>query len=136
MSLWLVHLGSDQIMRVRSYRIDSIPEMSTGFSDYAREYSRTGMFPYIEGVLMGYGISKHEADTIAEPLTEAGIAHYGGDARFRGTEMYPTKNLSLMGSIAIAMKKNVIEGMWKGVLPHADINNDINLTDGTYNKVE
>jgi len=132
----LVHLGSDQIMRVRSYHIDSIPEMPTGFSAYALEYSRKGMFPYIEGVLMGYGISNHEADTIAEPLTDAGIAHYAGDAHFQGTEMYPTKNLSLMGSIAIAMKKDVIEGMWKGALPHADNNVDINLTDGTYSKVE
>jgi hypothetical protein len=131
-----VHLGSDQIMQVRSHRIDSIPEMLTGFSEYAREYSRKGMLPYVEGVLMGYGISKHEADAIAEPITEAGIAHFAGDAHFSGTEMYPTRNLSFMGSIAIALKKDVIEGMWRGELPHADNNIDINLTDGTYAKVE
>jgi hypothetical protein len=132
----LVRLGSDQIMQVRSYRIDSIPEMPTGFSDYAHEYSRKGMFLYIDSMLMRYGISKHEADTIAGPLTDAAIAHFAGDARFQGTEMYPTKNLSFMGSIVIAMKKDVIEGMWKGELPHADNNVDINLTDGTYSKVE
>lgn len=132
----LVHLGSDQFMQVRSGRIDSIPEMSTGFTEYAREYSRKGMFPYIEGVLMGYGISKKEADTIAEPITDAGIAHFAGDAHFQGSEMYPTRNLSFMGSIAIGMKKDVIEGMWKGEPPHADNNIDINLADGTYEKVE
>ncbi len=93
------------------------------------------MFPYIERVLMGYGISRKEADTIAEPLTEAGIAHYAGDAHFTGSQMYPTKNLSFMGSLAIAMKKDVIEGMWKGALPHADNNIDINLADGTYRAV-
>jgi hypothetical protein len=128
----LVQLRPGQVMRVRSFRIDSIPEMTTGFSDYAREYSREGMLPYIESVLEGYGISKREAQAIAEPLTDAGIAHFAGDARFRGTEMYPTRNLSLMGSIAIAMKKDVIEGMWKGVLPHADNNVDLNLADGTF----
>jgi 3',5'-cyclic AMP phosphodiesterase CpdA len=132
----LVQLRSDQIMQVRSFPIESIPEMPTGFADYARDYSRKGMLPYIEGVLMGYGVSKQEADAIAEPLTDAGIAHYAGDARFQGTEMYPTKNLSFMGSVVIAMKKDVIEGMWKGELPHADNNVDINLTDGTYGKVE
>jgi hypothetical protein len=46
--------------------------------------------------------------------------------------MYPTKNLSLMGSLVIAMKKDVIEGMWKGVLPRADNDIDINLADGTF----
>ena len=132
----LVHLGADQIMQVRSVHIDSIPEMPTGFSDYAREYSRKGMFPYIEGMLMGYGISKREADAIAEPITEAGLAHFAGDAHFQGSEMYPTKNLGFMGSIAIAMKKDVIEGMWKGELPHADNNVDINLSDGTFRKVQ
>jgi hypothetical protein len=85
---------------------------------------------------MGYGVSKGEADSIAEPLTEAGLAHYAGDPRFQGTEMYPTKNLSLMGSIAIAAKKDVIEGMWKGVPPHADNDIDIDLADGTFRKVE
>jgi 3',5'-cyclic AMP phosphodiesterase CpdA len=130
----LVQLRSGQVMRVRSFRIDSIPEMTTGFSDYAREYSRKGTVPYIESVLAGYGISKREAQAIAEPLTDAGIAHFAGDAQFRGTEMYPTSNLSLMGSIAIAMKKDVIEGMWKGVLPHADNNVDINLADGTFSE--
>jgi predicted MPP superfamily phosphohydrolase len=131
----LVHLGADQIMHVRSGRIDSIPEMPTGFTEYARDYSRKGMFPYVERVLMGYGLSKHEADAIAEPLTEAGIAHFAGDAHFQGSEMYPTKNLSFMGSIVIAMKKAVIEGMWKGEPPHADNDIDINLVDGTFSKV-
>jgi hypothetical protein len=93
------------------------------------------MFPYVEKVLMGYGLSKHEADAIAEPLTEAGIAHFAGDAHFQGSEMYPTKNLSFMGSIVIAMKKAVIEGMWKGEPPHADNDIDINLVDGTFSKV-
>ena len=131
----LVHLGADQVMHVRSGRIDSIPEMPTGFTEYARDYSRKGMFPYIEKALMGYGISRQEADTIAGPLTEAGIAHFAGDAHFEGSEMYPTKNLSLMGSIAICMKKEVIEGMWKGEPPHADNNIDINLVDGTFRKI-
>ena len=131
----LVQIGADQLMQVRSFHIESLPEMPTGFPDFARDYSRKGMFPYIERVLMGYGISRKEADTIAEPLTEAGIAHYAGDAHFTGSQMYPTKNLSFMGSLAIAMKKDVIEGMWKGALPHADNNIDINLADGTYRAV-
>jgi 3',5'-cyclic AMP phosphodiesterase CpdA len=132
----LVHLGSDQILHIRSYRVESIPEMPAGFADYAHDYSRKGMYPYIEHVLMGHGIAKSEADRIAEPLTEAGLANYAGDPRFTGTEMYPTKGLSFMGSLAITMKKAVIEGMWKGVPPHADNNIDIDLADGTYSKVE
>jgi 3',5'-cyclic AMP phosphodiesterase CpdA len=131
----MISLGSDQVMRVRSFRIDSIPAMPAGFTDYALAYARRGMLPYIEDVLEGYGIAKKEADAIAEPLTDAGIAHYAGDAHFQGTEMYPT-HLSLMGSIAIAMKKDVIEGMWKGVLPHADNDMDVNLADGTWSKVD
>ncbi len=141
----MISLGSDQVMHVRSFRIDSIPgatalrtalAMPAGFADYALAYARKGMLPYIESVLEGYGISQREADSIAEPLTDAGIAHYAGDPHFQGTEMYPTKNLSLMGSIVIAMKKDVIEGMWKGVLPHADNDIDINLADGTWGRAD
>jgi hypothetical protein len=41
-----------------------------------------------------------------------------------------------MGSIVIEMKKDVIEGMWKGELPHSDNDVDINLTDGTFSRGE
>jgi hypothetical protein len=48
--------------------------------DYALDYTCTGMLPSIEGALKGYGVSRKEDDSIAEPLTDAGIAHYPGDA--------------------------------------------------------
>ncbi len=125
-----------QVMSIRSRRIDSIPEMPEGFTDYAREYSRRGIFPYVQRVLMGYGLSRQEAARIAGPLADAGIAHYAGDPCFQGTEMYPTRDLSLMGSIAIALKKDVIVGMWKGEPPHADNAIDIDLADGTWRRVD
>lgn len=132
----LVQIDQNQIMHIRSYRIDSLPEMPTGFQQYALDYSKKGMIPYIVDTLGGLGVSKDEALRIAEPLTEAGIAHYAGDPHFQGTEMYPTTNLSFMGWLAIQMKKDVIVGMWTGKPPHADNNIDINLADGTYAKVE
>jgi hypothetical protein len=132
----LVQIGEDQVAHVRSMRIDSIPEMPSGFTAFAEEYSREGTLPYVERLLMGYGILRDEAVRIATPLTEAGIAHYAGDAAFRGQEMYPAKNLSLMGSIVITMKKDIIEGMWKGEPPHADNNIDVNLSNGTYIRVD
>jgi hypothetical protein len=132
----LIRIDEAQVMHVRSYRIDSIPEMPTGFPEYALDCTRQGMLPYLESVLRRYGISREEAERIATPLADAALAHYAGDPRFQGAEMYPTRNLSLMGSIAIALKKDVIEGMWNGKPPHADNRVDINLVDGTYARVE
>ena len=132
----LIQVGEDQVAHVRSMQIESLPEMPSGFTAFAEEYSRKGTLPYVERILMGYGISREEAARIAAPLAEAGIAHYAGDAVFKGQEMYPTKNLSLMGSIVIAMKKDIIEGMWKGEPPHADNNIDIDLSNGTYSRVD
>ncbi len=132
----MVQIGSDQVMQVRSFRIEAIPEMPTGFQEYAAEYSRQGMFFYIEGVMKGYGVSKEEADRVAGPITDAALAHFGGDPVFQGTEMYPTKGLSPMAWIAIQAKKGVIEGMWKGVPPHADNNIDIDLNDGTWRRID
>jgi Calcineurin-like phosphoesterase len=132
----LVKIEPDQVMRVRSFRIESIPEMPTGFPEFAADYSRAGMIPYIKHVLEGYGVSKEEADRIAASVTQAALAHYAGDPKFEGTEMYPTSGLSLMGGIAMQMKKDIIEGMWKGNPPHADNNIDINLADGTYARAD
>jgi hypothetical protein len=39
-------------------------------------------------------------------------------------------------TVLIAMKKDVIEGMWKGAPPYADNNIDIDLKDGTFRKGE
>jgi hypothetical protein len=132
----LVNIDADQIMRVRSFRIDALPPMPAGFPDFSLDYARKGIVPFIVAVLKGYGVKDEEALRIAEPLAEAAIAHYAGDARFTGKEMYPTENLSFMGSLAISTKKDIIEGMWQGNLPHADNNIDINLADGTFKKEE
>ena len=110
--------------------------MPEGFPAYALDYARKGTVPYIVRVLRGYGISDEEAQRIALPISAAAIAHYAGDPDLRGAQMYPTKNLSLMGSLAIAMKKDIIEGMWKGALPHADNDLDIDLSAGTWRRVE
>jgi hypothetical protein len=132
----LVEIGADQVMRVRSFRIDSIPEMPAGFAAFALDYSRRGMISFIVGALAGCGISKEEAERIAAPITDAAIAEFAGDPHFTGTEMYPTQNLSFLGGIALSLKKDVIEGMWRGNPPHADNDIDINLVDGTYKKAE
>ena len=132
----LLRIDAGQVMHVRSSRIDSLPEMPEGFPDYALDYARKGTVPYIVKVLRGYGISPQEAGRIALPISSAAIAHYAGDPDPRGAEMYPTKNLSPMGSLAVAMKKDIIEGMWKGALPHADNDIDIDLATGTWRRIE
>lgn len=132
----LVKIDTGQVMHVRSRRVDSVPEMPEGFPAYALGYARKGTVPYIVRVLKGYGISEEEAQRIALPISSAAIAHYAGDPDLRGAEMYPTKNLSLMGSLAIAMKKDIIEGMWKGALPHADNDIDIDLAAGRWRRME
>ncbi len=132
----LVQITADHVMQIRSFRIESIPEMRTGFQDYAREYSREGTVSYIESVLKGYGVPKEEADRVAGPIADAALAHFAGDPHFQGAEMYPAKGLTLMAGLAIETKKGIIEGMWKGVPPHADNDIDIDLDDGTYRKVD
>jgi hypothetical protein len=131
----LVQIDAGQVMHVRSFRIGSIQEMPEGFPAWALDYARRGTIPYIVRVLRGYGISEEEAQRIALPISSAAIAHYAGDPDLGGAEMYPTKNLGLMGSLAISLKKDIIEGMWKGALPHADNDVDLDLADGTWRKV-
>jgi hypothetical protein len=132
----IVRIDERQVMHVRSFRVDSIPEMPAGFQEYSLALMKRGLIPSIERILMSYGIQKAEAERIAAPLSEAAMAHYAGDPVFTGAEMYPTTGLSLTGSFIIALEKDEIEGMWKGKPPHADNNVDIDLTDGTYARPE
>jgi len=130
----LVRIDASEVMHVRSFRVTSLEDMPNGFPAYALDYARKGTEPYIIRVLKGYGISGPEAQRIAVPMSNAALAHYAGDPELGGAEMYPTRGLSLMGSLAVSLKKDIVEGMWKGVLPHADNDLDIDLSSGRWVK--
>ncbi|HTZ52038.1 MAG TPA: metallophosphoesterase [Spirochaetia bacterium] len=130
----LVRIDASQVMHVRSFHVTTVEDMPEGFPAYALDYARKGTEPYIIHVLRGYGISEAEATRIAVPISNAAIAHYAGDPVLGGTEMYPTTGLSPLGSLAVSMKKDIVEGMWKGALPHADNDVDIDLSSGRWVK--
>ena len=130
----LVRIDASQVMHVRSFHVTTLEDMPYGFPAYARDYARKGTEPYIIHVLEGYGISEAEAARIAVRISNAAIAHYAGDPDLRGAEMYPTTGLSPLGSLAVSMKKDIVEGMWKGALPHADNDLDIDLSSGRWVK--
>jgi len=131
----MVRIDSEQVMHVRSFRITAVEDMPQGFPAWALDYARRGTEPYIIRALKSYGVSEAEARRIAAPISEAALADYAGDPDPGSAEMFPTTGLSLLGSLAVSLKKDIVEGMWKGAPPHADNDLDIDLVTGRWRKV-
>jgi hypothetical protein len=67
------------------------------------------------------------------------MAHYYGDARFEGTEMLPSRGLSLMGDLVVASYHDFVRGLWKEKAPRKvelmEDNDFILLSDGAWSRI-
>lgn len=72
-------------------------------------------------VLRGYYVPERDAQKIAEFVTVAFMAHYGGDEDPNQRPPFDLKQLSLWSRFIYSQQKYVVEGLWQD-LPPADVN--------------
>lgn len=134
-----ITMNSEGKVTVTSGFVQSVPALpehmlaGRSFTEYAKQF----VFEGIEGIAVdtmeGLGIKEEEASTLAPQIADAFVAHYRGDEQFPGAreEMLRTKGLSLMGSLVVANRKDLVYSLWDDP-PPPDNNLIINLRDGSW----
>jgi hypothetical protein len=82
--------------------------------------------------LRGYFVGQAEAEALAEQISDAFLAHYGGDENLpAGQEVIRTKGLSIPAWVVVKMRSSMLTGMWHD-LPPADNNVTLDLKTGQW----
>jgi Calcineurin-like phosphoesterase len=129
-----VEITESQRMEIRSSFITELPSFAAegrSFEDFARESLKGNITKIAVKTMRGLGVTETEAATIAPQIAEAYIAHYAGDEMFTGAEMLSSKGFSLMATIVVGSRKDLVAGLWHD-LPPADNNLDIDLATGEW----
>jgi 3',5'-cyclic AMP phosphodiesterase CpdA len=130
----LVEIDGEQGMTVRTTRITTLPSFAQegrDFEAYSLSFLRGGIAGIALKTMKGLGVPEGEAEKLAPQIAEAFVAHYAGDERFAGTEMLTLSGLSLMGSVVVGNRKDLVTGLWADLEP-ADNDVFINLADGSW----
>jgi len=133
-----VELTEEGLLMIRSYNIEEIEGFPRGdetFSQYAHRYLLEGIAGVAVNTMEKLGVKTEEAKRISPKVAEAFAAHYRGDENFEGDTMLPTEGLSLMGSIVVCNRKDLIFGLWQDK-PPVDNNIIINLRNGEWKPLE
>lgn len=129
-----VAIGADQRMTIASSFIKKLPSFTAkgvDFWKYSEDFIRTAGAAIGVKTMKGLGVSQRDADALAPQVADALIAHFRGDEHFTGTVMLGAPHLGLMGSLAVALKKDEIASLWTD-LPPADNDITINLSTGDW----
>lgn len=127
-----VEFSSPWTLNIASRVIDSIDyplPPGVTFREYSREYLESRISGIAVDTLRKLKMKDREIGKLVPQITAAFVAHYSGDENFQGTEMLSRRNLSLLGHLVVADRKDLVYGLWKD-LPPADNNLTINLQTG------
>ncbi len=115
-----IEIDLAQRMVIHSSFITSLPSFAaTGrdFRDFSRANLREGIRANSYKLLRRYLVPSEEAALLSGQIAEAFAAHFEGDGRFVGTEKLKRTGLSFMGSIIVASRGDLVEGLWDKVGP-------------------
>ncbi|MEW5816321.1 MAG: metallophosphoesterase [Spirochaetota bacterium] len=131
-----VILTPDNEMIIQTHNIREIPSFKKAgknFQAYTWEFTHNGIAGIAIDTMKKLGIKEKEAHHLAPQIADAFLAHYAGDEKFTGSEMITTRGLSLMGSIVVAFRKDLVFGLWTDLEP-VDNNIRIDLSSGKWKK--
>jgi len=129
-----VEITGAQRMVIHSSLITTLPSFAArgeDFQAYSKDSVAKGISVVAVNAMVGLGVSREEASSLAPQIADAFIAHLEGDERFTGTEMLRTKGLSLMAGIVVGAKRDLVEGLWHD-FPPADNDLEIDLATGAW----
>jgi len=114
-------------MSIRSSFITTLPSFAARGEDFGR-FSRDSFRQSLKSItfrlMRRYLVPADEAALLSGQVAEAFAAHVEGDECFTGREKVKRTGLSFMGSIVMASRGDLVEGLWDD-LPPAD--NDVTL---------
>ena len=125
---------ADGHLSITSSRIREIPSFTDrgeSFEEHARESVYRGINDIAVETMVGLGMREAEAAGLSGQITDAFVAHYRGDEHFDGQEMIRLKGLSLMGSLVVGTRKDLVYGLWSDPEP-VDNSISIDLTSGEW----
>ena len=126
----VVSIDIDQKATIRSYRVQATRTHPSDFPEYSQAYIAEAVKSIAIQVIQGYRVERAEAESLAQQVTEAFIAHYAGDeALAPGQQTLRTQGLSFMGWIVVNFRKDLVQGLWTDLEP-ADNNITIDLKTG------
>ncbi|MCL2747366.1 MAG: metallophosphoesterase [Oscillospiraceae bacterium] len=93
----------------------------TGFAENAEAFVKTTVENEAIKTLKKYWVSDEDAETIADAVGDAFVAHYAGDENPAERPAFDEGRLGLWGRIIFGTQKYVVDGLWHD-LPPADSN--------------
>lgn len=126
----IIEITSDQVMRIRSGVIDSIPSYPQGFREYAREFAHEGIEMIAYQTLRKYWVSSDSAGILAPQVADAVTAHYAGD-EVAPRVLIDTSGAGLWAKLIVWLQRGLIKGLWNDPVP-PDNNVDIDLRTGDW----
>jgi hypothetical protein len=121
-------------MSIRSVRIQSLPsfaERGVDFGQHSLSFTGTGITGIALKTMKGLGVPAGEAERLAPQIRDAFLAHFAGDEQFTGGQMLTLSGLSLMGSLVVGNRKDLITGLWEDRAP-PDNDLTVNLATGDW----
>lgn len=126
----IVEITENQVMRVRSAFVESIPSRPDDFQDYAREYVHKGITGIAYSVLRKYRVDDRSARILAPQVADAFVAHYRGD-EVAPKVLIDTSGAGLWAKLVVWVQRGLINGLWNDLEP-PDNNVDIDLLTGEW----
>jgi 3',5'-cyclic AMP phosphodiesterase CpdA len=137
-----ITLSKDGRTTVATSRVEQLPSYEAAGASFSVEGKRIiegGISGIAASTMKGLGVPQRDIDRLTPAIVSAMMAHYYGDARFEGTEMLPSRGLSLMGDLVVASYHDFVRGLWKEKAPRKvelmEDNDFILLSDGAWSRI-
>jgi len=112
-----VEILPSQQMTIDSSFVAALPAQGGDFPAYSRSFFHEKVVLVAIKTMNGLGVPNAESETLAPQIGDAFTAHAAGDERFTGTEMLKLSGLSLMGSVIVGDRKDLVTGLWNDLPP-------------------
>jgi UDP-2,3-diacylglucosamine pyrophosphatase LpxH len=109
-----IEIQADNMVRITSDFVTTIPDFEGDFESYARDTVFDGVYTIAMETIMGYRVNEPRAEYISKRVASAYLSHYRGDENPQGDEAsFSKKGMGLMGRLVINNQSYVLEGLWK-----------------------
>jgi 3',5'-cyclic AMP phosphodiesterase CpdA len=114
----IVRINDAQQVTIRSGYVTGIKSYAVNFPKYTYKYTSEGIKGIASNTIQGYKVDKAEADSLADQVALAFMAHYAGDEKLPpNTEALRTTDLSFMGWIVVNVRQELVKSLWQDLEP-------------------
>lgn len=116
----IVEIGVDGKAEIRTFSIDSIDGIGSGFADYSREFIKTGIKHIVNTQLPPFLIPERERAIIGERISEMFCMHYAGDESY-DPQLLDFSKFSFFSRIVASMKGKMFKGLLTDSVPDRNV---------------